>query len=177
MQPYDPYDWFWVVAGDDARAWSSAAASYVSDYPLDRLTRIDTEQNLSDVLRPYGLKGPYISSLDVNSERDQRMALFTFGGKVYDLAGQSLANVSGAGTLALAAIVNGAQPGDLRWADPNEDFTWITHDNTIVPMDAQTCWAFAQTAASWRKHCIYKARTIKDMDPVPADFTSDKYWE
>lgn len=112
----------------------------------------------------------------VNRERDRRMATFVFSGKLYDLQGQSLANVSGAGTLSLAAIINGAQPGELRWADPDQDFTWIANDNTIVPMDAQTTWAFAQTAAAWRKHCIYKARAIKDMNPIPSDYTDDKYW-
>lgn len=113
---------------------------------------------------------------DVNAERDRRMATFVFGGKAYDLEGQSLANVSGSGTLSLAAIINGAQPGDLRWADPDQDFTWIANDNTIVPMDAQTTWAFAQTAAARRKHCIYKARALKDMSPIPSDYTDDKYW-
>ena len=112
----------------------------------------------------------------VNLERDRRMATFGFSGKLYDLQGQSLANVSGAGTLSLAAIINGAQPGDLRWADPDQDFTWIANDNTIVPMDAQTTWAFAQTAAAWRKHCIYKARALKDMDPIPSDYANDSYW-
>ena len=114
---------------------------------------------------------------NVDIERDRRMGTFTFGGKAYDLKGQSLANVSGAGTLSLAAIINGAQPGDLRWADPDADFTWIANDNTMTPMDAQTCWAFAQTAASHRKDMIFKARAIKDMSPIPADYTANSYWE
>lgn len=112
----------------------------------------------------------------VDAERDRRMGSFTFAGKAYDLTGQSLANVSGAGTLALAALINGAQPGDLRWADPDADFTWIANDNTMTPMDAQTTWAFAQTAAAWRKHCIFKARQIKDNSPIPANYTADSYW-
>lgn len=112
----------------------------------------------------------------IDAERDRRMGTFAFGGKLYDLAGQSLANVSGAGTLALAALINGAQVGDLRWADPDADFTWIANDNALVPMDAQTTWAFAQTAAAWRKHCIFKARQIKDMTPIPSDYTADSYW-
>lgn len=119
---------------------------------------------------------PAPTPADVNAERDRRMATFVFDGKAYDLKGQSLANVSGAATLSLAAIINGAQPGDLRWADSDQDFTWIANDNTIVPMDAQTTWAFAQTAAAWRKHCIYKARALKDMSPIPSDYTDDKYW-
>ena len=132
-----------------------------------------------DTLVQSGLQiGAYEpTSDDVNAERDRRMSAFVFGGKTYDLQGQSLANVSGAGTLALAAIINGAQVGNLRWADPDADFTWIANDNTMTPMDAQTTWAFAQTAAAWRKHCIFKARTIKDMTPIPANYTADSYWE
>lgn len=81
---------------------------------------------------PYAPPAP--SASDVDRERDRRMGTFSFGGKPYDLQGQSLANVSGAGTLALAAIINGAQPGNLRWADPDADFTWIANDNTMTPM-------------------------------------------
>lgn len=61
---YSPTNWYWIVAGDDARAWSSAASAYVTDYPRDAVTRIDSEQNLSDVLRPHGLTGPYVSTDD-----------------------------------------------------------------------------------------------------------------
>ena len=116
---------------------------------------------------------------EVNIERDRRMAVFTFNGKEYDLSPEngSLANVSGAGTLALAAIVNGAQPGDLRWADPAVDFSWIANDNSLNTMDAQTTWAFAEAAAAWRKSMIFKARAIKDLPEIPADYTDNSYWE
>lgn len=127
------------------------------------------------VIQAFNINAP--SPEDVNAERDRRMGAFSFGGKVYDLQSQSLANVSGAGTLALAALINGAQVGDLRWADPDADFTWIANDNTLVPMDAQTTWAFAQTAAAWRKHCIFKARALKDMSPIPSNYTADSHWE
>ncbi len=26
---YNPSDWFWIVGGDESRAWSSAAGAYV----------------------------------------------------------------------------------------------------------------------------------------------------
>lgn len=113
---------------------------------------------------------------DVDDEAQRRMDKFHFAGKSYSLSGKSLINVSGAGTLALGAIINGAQPGDLRWADPDEDFSWIADDNTQTSMDAQTTWAFAQTAAAWRKHIIFKAREIKDMPSIPPDYAADNYW-
>jgi hypothetical protein len=116
---------------------------------------------------------------EVNQERDKRMEKFTFGGKEYDISKDngSLANVSGAGTLALGAIVAGAQPGNLRWADPNVDFSWIAEDNSLTTMDAQTTWAFAQAAAAWRKTMIYKARAIKDQQEIPADYKNNSHWE
>ncbi len=55
---YTPHNWFWVVNGDTSRAWSSAASAYVTEYPFDTLTRIESEAALTDVLRPYGLAGP-----------------------------------------------------------------------------------------------------------------------
>lgn len=55
---YTPQDWYWIIGSDTSRAWSSAAGAYVTEWDLDRVTRIDTEQSLSDVLRPYGLLLP-----------------------------------------------------------------------------------------------------------------------
>jgi hypothetical protein len=55
---FDSRTWFWIVGGDESRAWSSAAGGYVSEYPTDRLTRIASEEELSDVLRRYGLPVP-----------------------------------------------------------------------------------------------------------------------
>lgn len=72
MQNYNPFDWFWVVGGDDSRAWSSAAASYVSEWPADMTTRIANEAELSDVLRAYGLRGPAATAEDVRQELVRR---------------------------------------------------------------------------------------------------------
>jgi len=55
---FDPRDWFWIVGADESRAWSSAAGQYVTEYPGDCTTRIGTEEELADVLRPYGLPLP-----------------------------------------------------------------------------------------------------------------------
>lgn len=55
---YDVHNWFWIVGEDETRAWSSAGGEYVTEYPSDRTTRIGTEDELADVLRPYGLPLP-----------------------------------------------------------------------------------------------------------------------
>lgn len=115
---------------------------------------------------------------DVKAEASRRISVLTFGGTTFgfcDPAGSDK-NIAGAGTLALAAIIAGAQPGDLRWADPASDFRWIAMDNTSVEMDAHTCLAFAKTAAVWKTRHIYAARALKDMSPIPADYASDSRW-
>lgn len=61
MRYFNPHAWFWYVGDDTSRAWSSAAGAYVpaSEIPQGHMvTRISSEQELSDVLRPYGLKIP-----------------------------------------------------------------------------------------------------------------------
>jgi len=52
---YDVRNWFWIIDGDEARAWSSAAGGYVTDYPHEQTTRIANEVELYDVLARAGL--------------------------------------------------------------------------------------------------------------------------
>jgi hypothetical protein len=112
----------------------------------------------------------------VDAERDRRLASFAFGGRRYDFDSDSQTNMAGAGTLALAAIISGKQPGDLRWADPDRDFGWIALDNTLVSMDAQTTMAFAQAAGHWKSSHIMIGRALKNATPIPADFANDAHW-
>lgn len=51
---YDPRAWFWIVGGDESRAWSSAAGAYVTEWPADKTTRILSEQELQEVLTNAG---------------------------------------------------------------------------------------------------------------------------
>lgn len=114
----------------------------------------------------------------VDAERDRRLKTVPFNGVVYqfiDGHGSDL-NIAGASTLALAAMIAGAQPGDLRWSDPSVDFTWIAADNSQVTMDAQTMLAFGKHASAWKQTHIYKARALKNLSPVPSDFSADHRW-
>lgn len=54
---YDPTDWFWHVA-ENNKIWSSLAGGYVSAGDPERLTRIASEAELTEVLEPYGLPTP-----------------------------------------------------------------------------------------------------------------------
>lgn len=76
-------------------------------------------------------------------------------------------NISGAAQLGFMAVVGGAQPGDLRWSDPDQDFEWIAADNSLVPMDAQTVVAFGKAAAERKQDLIFAGRQLKDMNPIP----------
>lgn len=79
MMTYTPHDWYWIIARDDTRAWSSAAGGYVTEYPIDRLTHIPSEQELCDVLRPYGLALPLQDIPKSVSPYQARVALHMAG--------------------------------------------------------------------------------------------------
>ena len=122
--------------------------------------------------------GPVITTDDVDTERDRRIESgMTFNGVRYQTRAQDRENVAGASILALAAMVNGAQPGDLRWHGGDTDFVWIAEDNSLNTMDAQTFFAFGQAMAAHKSALIFAARGIKDMDPIPDDYaTNETYW-
>lgn len=114
---------------------------------------------------------------DVDQERDRRIdSGFSFGGVFYQTRPEDRENIAGASTAALAAIMNGAQPGDYRWHGGDTDFVWIAADNSTHAMDAQTLFAFGQAAMEHKQAHIFAARAIKDTDPIPSDFADDAYW-
>lgn len=113
----------------------------------------------------------------VNAERDRRIeSNFAFAGRPFDFDMKGKTNISGAAQLAFMAIVAGAQQGDLQWHGGLEDFEWIDSENNLMKMDAQTVVAFGQAAAAHEKAHIMAARALKDMNPIPTDYTDDKYW-
>lgn len=113
----------------------------------------------------------------VKAERDRRLkADFEFQGKLFQRDSKSLDRITGAATLAGFAIAGGAQPGNLRWANPDRDFGWIASDDTVVPMDAQTAFAFGQAAAARETSIIFAAKMLREMDPIPTDFADEKWW-
>jgi hypothetical protein len=114
---------------------------------------------------------------NVDQERDRRVdAGFTFNGVLYQSRATDRENIAGAAQLGFMAVVAGAQPGDLRWASADSDFRWIAADNTTVAMDAQTVVGFGRACAGQKQAQIFAARALKDMTPIPADYTDDKYW-
>jgi hypothetical protein len=122
--------------------------------------------------------GVSVTSADVEAEKARRLALFTFNGAAFDFVDDkgSESNIQGAYSLAFSAIIQGKQAGDLRWADPASDFGWIAHDNSIVTMDAPTVIEFGKAAAAYKSKLIFRARALKNMNPIPADYASESYW-
>lgn len=113
----------------------------------------------------------------IDAQRDKRIdAGVMFGGVVFQSRATDRENIAGAAQLGFMAMVSGAQPGDLRWSNPDQDFAWIASDNSLVPMDAQTVVAFGKAAAERKQALIFAARQLKDMEPIPVDYTDDKWW-
>jgi hypothetical protein len=76
---FDPVDWFWRVAGRTGY-WSSAAAAYVETLPDGAgLTHIASEIELSEVLAPYGLKGPAVIVPERVTSRQFKLQLLAAG--------------------------------------------------------------------------------------------------
>jgi len=75
MRDFDPLDWYWIVGGDEAQAWSSAAGIYVASddetYAAwlasgGAATRIASEAELSVVLHQAGLAVPDPLTIPLN---------------------------------------------------------------------------------------------------------------
>lgn len=165
---FTPADWYWQVSGR-TDYWSSATAAYVEALPDDAAyTPIASEAELSDVLRPYGLRGPFISSDDVNAERDRRIvAGKTINGIAVTGREEDARNLT---NLALAAQMRIAS-GDTATLTTFRDGNNVDHDLTPAEMlalwQASAAYVSALYAASW---------VIKALDPIPLDFDADSRW-
>ena len=104
---------------------------------------------------------PAASSIDV--ERDRRIdAGFDFEGVRYQSRPTDRENIAGAVLVAMA--------------DPSYTTSWIASDNSVVQMDAATLLRFGRAAADRKQALIFAGRQLKDMQPIPADYTADKWW-
>ena len=193
---FDPRDWYWLA--DDGRFYGSRAGALVDPadpaveawradgrhptrWPADEAGE-QTDAALQAVLAPYGLRlwldaetSGVLAGIDAERER-RTDAGFTFAGHLFQSRPADRENIAGAATAALRAIIAGAEAGDLRWHGGDSDFVWIAADNDLVPMDAQTAFAFGQAAMAHKSRLIFQARAMKDADPIPPDYTDDRHW-
>ncbi|MER9188637.1 hypothetical protein [Mesorhizobium australicum] len=77
---YNPFNWFWIVGGDEGRFWSSAEGAYVDALPDGAGgTRIASEDELNNVLAAYGLPGPIVRVPTSVSARQFKLQLLAAG--------------------------------------------------------------------------------------------------
>ncbi|TCT29747.1 DUF4376 domain-containing protein [Martelella mediterranea] len=113
----------------------------------------------------------------VDAERDRRIADgFLFAGVKYQSRPGDIDKISRWAASARSAIEAGTVAGDYRWHGQNYDFAWIAADNTTHKLDAQAMVALGEAVLAHEQAHIMAARTIKDMDPIPADYANDSYW-
>ncbi|MBP5857302.1 DUF4376 domain-containing protein [Marivibrio halodurans] len=99
----------------------------------------------------------------VDALRDSKIAGgFTFGGTAFQTDPNSVKRIAGTASAAHIAItLDGAEAGDLRWADPDSDFVWIATDNSLVEMDAPTAIAFGKAYLAFERRLVFAASAIK----------------
>lgn len=132
-------------------------------------------QYINDEFVPPTSTAP--TPIDVNKERDRRLrANFIFQGNEYQRDPLSMQRIAGAAQIASIAITNGAQAGDLRWYDNSTDFGWISANDNVILMDAPTVVNFGIAAAITETRLIFAARALRQMTPIPEDYTNDKWW-
>jgi hypothetical protein len=165
---YDARSWYWQVAGR-TDYWSSASAAYVQDLPESQpFTPIASEEELSDVLRPYGLRGPVIANEDVNAERQRRVvAGKTINGVAVTGRDEDARNLT---NLALAAQLR-IGSGDTTTTTTFRDGNNVDHD--LTPPQMLALW---QASAAYVSALYEASWALKAMDPIPVDYADATHW-
>lgn len=111
VKTYNPFDWYWIVGGDETKAFSSAVANYVpannatfvswkADGTLP--TRIANEAELGEVLAPYNIRPVAANVLEGYKDSQSRKltlevvakVLFNLANEVRALKGQQPVNAA-----------------------------------------------------------------------------------
>jgi hypothetical protein len=85
---------------------------------------------------------------------------FTFQGHLYQIDQDSLFNINAMGGLALGSITNAPTS---PWP---AGFVWIAADNSKIPMDAPTCYAFSRAVGGYVSALVLRLRALKDAITV-----------
>ncbi len=168
MRYYDPRSWFWIVGGDDTRAYSSAARGYVDIAQADpkRITRIESEASLIDVLDRAGIT----HGLDLAAYAAAARYRKEVGG--IDVGGIAIATDDRSKQMIMGARI-------AANADPDFVTAWVAADGSIHGVNAATMIAIsdavlAHIAACFATFAEIKAQidsgTITTMAEVDAAF-------
>lgn len=173
MINFDVRDWFWIVGGDASRAWSSRESRYVAGWPVDRLTRIASEAELSEVLLTRGLRGPVVLPAQVQRERERRLSAgfdYDFGeGRGVHRIGTTASDLVGwdeVSKVAAAAIALGR---------PTQAIGIVTETGP-AQITALEWQSVLLSAAAFRQPIWHGSFALQAMSPIPFDYTDDKYW-
>ena len=125
---------------------------------------------------------PPITMAQVDAERDRRKHLdLTFdvdtNSKVFQADRASQIHMHEAAVWALKAVEAGAVVDDYRWNSNTEDFQWILADNSLLLMDAHEMIALWAEVSKRNTQLQLKGRALKDMSPIPMNYTDNSFWE
>jgi len=166
----------WVV---DFAEKDQAVPLAIKEYRT-ALKEIESQPNPFGITWPSPPDAPYESPPSVeavNEERDRRLQLdFEFQGVMFQRDDVSMKRITGAASLAGFAMGQGAVAGNYLWHGGPNPFTWIASDNSLIQMDAPTTFAFGQAAAAIETSIIFAAKTLRETNPIPTDYTNDAYW-
>lgn len=176
---FDTKDWYWQIEGDTIRWWSSYLSDWSYDSPqVEKITKIESIEELDWVLRNFNLKSPLIKAIDVHAERDRRLAEgfdFDFG----DERGVHRIRTSSADMLGWNEVIQLAQAQlNLKAADPEFEMQPITiATGTGVTQVTPVEWQYVMLGASAFRQPIWGASFIlESMDPIPTDYANDIHW-
>jgi len=168
--------------------WSDAELEAIGLYRVPPAEVPEGQEIVSDSVEVIAGRPERVTSLapveitpeDVDAERDRRLgpdATFVFEGATFQFGPESRENIMGAANLAAIALtLDGKAPDDLYWHDGADPFVFLDAANTPVAMDAATVIAFGKAAAERKTAMIFAARALKEMTPIPADYTADSWW-
>lgn len=167
-------DWFFRVATVD-RIWSASAAAYVDEAPRDiHVSTVPDEAALTEMLRLAGLRGPLVQAEDVVAERERRFTLgfdHDFGdGRGVHRIGTTAADMKGWDEVTSFANAFVAL-GDVQ--------TKIEISTDTGPAEVTGLeWQLVLVSAALSRQPIWQASfRLQAMDPIPKDFTDDRYWQ
>lgn len=177
MEIYDPFAWYWAVAGDQSRYWSTAFCAYVGPADLPEgagVSNIETELALTQMLRGHALAGPVALPADVHAERDRRLA----GGFDYgfgDERGVHRINTTVGDMVGWDEVTKFAQA--LITAGQPAHVISIATGSGLVQLTAMEWQGVLIAAAQFRQPIWGASFLLESMDTIPADFSNDAYWE
>lgn len=168
MFSFDPYDWYWQVDGR-ADFWSSASGAYMETLPEGYgFSQAPSEAGLSEIMHRYGLRGPFITSEDVNAERDRRIvAGKTINGVAVTGREEDARNLTNLALASQLRIGSGDTTTPITFRDGNN----VDHD--LTPAEMLALW---QGSAAYVSELYAASWVIKTLDPIPTDYADNTRW-